>query len=250
MALTIIAHRGASADAPENTLPAFAMAWEQQADGIELDVHLTADGRLVVIHDHDTLRVTGIKRPVVEATLTELQALDAGRWKGEAWRGTKLAELGQVLAVQPADKRIVIELKGKPDLVPAVCEALQQARLPPAQVEVISFDVETMAAAARALPEHRCYLLAGSWRAAEGRRALDLPGLQQTVSTARLAGLDLEYRTVLENPDCVAAIRAAGLALYVWTVDDVEAARRLVALGVDGITTNRPAAIRDGLAAV
>lgn len=247
LSAAIIAHRGASADAPENTLPAFALAWKQEADAIELDVHLTRDGRLVVIHDHDTLRVTGQKLVVEESTLAELQALDAGEWKGAVWSGTRLPELCQVLAALPGGKRIVIELKGGPELAPAVRAALLASRVPLPQADVIGFNVETMAAASQCLPECRCYLLAGNWRGPDGRQVFDLARLLQAVADAHLAGLDLEYRTVLGNPDCVAAVRAAGLGLYVWTVDDVAAARQLVDLGVSGLTTNAPARIRAGL---
>jgi glycerophosphoryl diester phosphodiesterase len=76
----IVAHRGASADAPENTLPAFELAWKQGADAIEGDFHLTRDGKIVCIHDYDTQRVSGSKRVVKDSTLDELRALDAGAW--------------------------------------------------------------------------------------------------------------------------------------------------------------------------
>ncbi|NJL18973.1 MAG: hypothetical protein HC901_01285 [Bdellovibrionaceae bacterium] len=81
----LIAHRGASHQAPENTLPAFRMAWQEEADGIETDIHLTRDGRLACIHDADTQRITGTNLVVAESTFTELQALDAGSWKGPQW---------------------------------------------------------------------------------------------------------------------------------------------------------------------
>src|SRR5580704_14008797 len=80
-----VAHRGASFDAPENTLAAVNLAWRQRADAVEIDVHLSRDGQLVVIHDYNTRRTTGVNRLVARQTLAELRALDAGRWKGLEW---------------------------------------------------------------------------------------------------------------------------------------------------------------------
>src|SRR5438477_1876233 len=95
-AVEIVAHRGESADAPENTLAAFRLAWERHDDAIELDVHLTADGQLIVCHDPDTRRTTGVKKVIKETPLAELRELDAGRWKGPQWAGEKLPTLDEV----------------------------------------------------------------------------------------------------------------------------------------------------------
>ena len=100
----IIAHRGSAHLAPENTLGAFQLGW-QETTICELDVRLTADGRLVVIHDDTTKRTTGADLKVAERTLSELQRLDAGFGKGEKWSGEKLPSLEDVIAAMPADKR-------------------------------------------------------------------------------------------------------------------------------------------------
>jgi len=83
----IVAHRGASWDAPENTVAAWRLAWEQGADAAELDTYLTKDGKMVVLHDGSTQRTTGVDLRVAETTLAELRALDAGKWKGEQFAG-------------------------------------------------------------------------------------------------------------------------------------------------------------------
>ena len=101
----IIAHRGASADAPENTLAAFRLAWQQGADGIEGDFRLTSDGRIVCFHDDDTARVAGISLIVEETPLTKLRTLDVGAWKGKPWQGERIASLEEVLAEVPAGKQ-------------------------------------------------------------------------------------------------------------------------------------------------
>ena len=94
----LVAHRGASKDAPENTLPAFELAWKQGADAIEGDFYLTKDGKIVCFHDGDTKKITGKKLVVKDSTLAELQALDVGEWRGKKFAGTRMPTLEQVLA--------------------------------------------------------------------------------------------------------------------------------------------------------
>src|SRR3954454_19895588 len=89
----IVAHRGESADAPENTMAAFRLAWERQVPAIELDVHLTKDGALICSHDPNTKRTTSVPKEIKESKLEELRPLDAGRWKGERWAGERMPTL-------------------------------------------------------------------------------------------------------------------------------------------------------------
>src|SRR6187431_238635 len=110
-AVEIVAHRGASADAPENSLSAMKLAWEQGADAIELDLWLSKDGKLIVFHDADTKRIGGVDRKITEYTAAEAAQVDIGKWKGEKFAGEKLPALEPILATVPAGKRIVLELK-------------------------------------------------------------------------------------------------------------------------------------------
>jgi glycerophosphoryl diester phosphodiesterase len=118
MALTskaqlIIAHRGASHDAPENTLASFKLAWEQKADGIEGDFYLTKDGKIVCIHDKTTKRTSGqkVELDVAASTLAELRKVDVGAWKDPKYAGEKMPTLEEVLAIVPAGKVFFIEIK-------------------------------------------------------------------------------------------------------------------------------------------
>src|SRR5262245_50254296 len=113
----IIAHRGASHDAPENTLAAINLAWQQRADAVEIDVRLSKDGRLVAIHDPTTKRTCCVNHKVSDLTLAELKALDAGQWKGNRWAGEKIPTLYEVLETVPKGKNLVIELKDSPELL-------------------------------------------------------------------------------------------------------------------------------------
>lgn len=239
----IIAHRGASHDAPENTLAAARLGWEQGADALECDVQLAKDGRLMVIHDLDTKRTTGKKRAVAATASEELQELDAGAWKGTAFVGEKIPTLDALLATVPAGKRIFIEVKGGLEAVPELVRCLARCTLQPAQVAVIAFDFAVACAAKKSVPRTEvCWLLE---RGGKGG-APSLDAAIAACSEAELDGLDMDARWPV---DATAAqrVRDAGLKLYVWTVDDPATARTLVAAAVDGITTNRPAWLRERL---
>ena len=97
--MDIIAHRGASHEAPENTLAAVRLAWEQDADAVEVDVQLSKDGRPVVIHDEDAKRTAGVAGKVSDQTLDRLRRLDVGRWKGEDWIGLKMRDASVVRGI-------------------------------------------------------------------------------------------------------------------------------------------------------
>ena len=109
----IIAHRGASGEAPENTMVAFKLAWELGADGIEGDFHLTRDGHIVAIHDKDTNKVTKGKNKLIvkKTSLKELQSLDVGSWKNETYSKARIPTLEDVIDSLPEGKKFFIEIK-------------------------------------------------------------------------------------------------------------------------------------------
>jgi glycerophosphoryl diester phosphodiesterase len=237
--IEIIAHRGESADAPENTLAAFNLAWERNLPGIELDVRLTGDGQVIVCHDPNTKRTTGVSHEIRETPLAALQTLDAGSWKDARWTGETLPTLSAALATLPAGTRCFLEIKAGAEAVPAVAAAVTGANLAPEQIAIISFYPETIAAAKQMLPQNKAYFLSGFKQ--DPATAAWTPTAASLIATAQSLGadgLDLDYRGPIDA-DFVREVKAAGLELYVWTVDEAEAARRLAAAGVDGITSNR-----------
>lgn len=250
LAVEIVAHRGASYDAPENTLAAHVLAWEQGADLVETDVHLTRDGELIVIHDKTTPRTTGRPGVVAELTLAELRELDAGTWKDPRFRGERLPTLDEQLTRIPAGKRMLVELKVGPEVVPALARSLARCGATPATVTLISFHAATLREIRRVLPGYRTLYLMGYKAPASGDpKAKAPPRIEDVIAEARAAGftgLDLQHTWPLTPAD-VARIRAAGLELHVWTVDDLEVARRWIDLGVASVTTNRPGWLRAGL---
>jgi len=241
----IVAHRGASHDAPENTVAAFKLAWEQNADAAELDLYLTKDGKIVVIHDKTTKRTTGVDKVVAEMTLAELRALDAGKWKGDKFAGEKLPTLEEMLATVPAGKRVFVEVKCGPEAVPELDRILKASGLKPAQTPVISFNAEVVAAMKKARPDVPAYWIV-NLKPREGEAAPTAEGLIARAKEIKADGLDLSAADALDKA-FADKVKAVGLRLDVWTVDDPAVAKRMVAIGVDGITTNRPGWLREQL---
>jgi glycerophosphoryl diester phosphodiesterase len=241
--MEIIAHRGASFDAPENTLSAIRLAWQQSADAVEIDVHLTRDDAIVAMHDDNTLRTTGHDAKIADQTLAELKQLDAGNWKDAAFAGEAIPTLDEILAELPTAKRLVIEVKdARPEIVPVLQDVIAQSGVLPAQLLLIGFDYAQVQRLKAALPQIGVLLLRG---AAPTSDAGELISLCQSTG---LDGLDLHFAYPLEE-ESVAQLHAANLQWLVWTVDDAEIARSLVEAGVDGITTNRPRWLREQLQA-
>jgi glycerophosphoryl diester phosphodiesterase len=241
----LIAHRGSSYLAPENTLAAFRLGW-QETTTCELDVRATADGHVVVMHDETTLRTTGIGLVVARHTRAELQSLDAGAWKGRDWRGERVPSLEDVLCAMPPGKRLLVEIKGGPELVPELARVIRASGRADA-VELQGFDVATCARAKEVLPDVPVYLLA--WLGRNRREAAK--AWKKAVSAMCATGLDgLGVNDAAGlSAAAVEGIHAAKSRLNIWTIDAVPAARRLAALGVDGIITNRPGWLKAQLSA-
>ncbi len=241
----IIAHRGASFDAPENTVTAVKLAWEQEADATELDVYLSKDGKVVVIHDEDTERVAGVAKKVVDQSLAELTALDVGQWMDKRFTGEKLPTLKEMLAAIAKGKRVFVEVKCGPEIVPELDRLLRDSGLSAEQTPVISFSEDVVAAVKAARPDLQVYWIV-SLKPEEGKA---VPSAEALIATARelgADGLDLSADEGLTEAFS-RKVKAAGLGLYVWTVNDATVARRMVDFGVDGITTDRPGWLRDQL---
>lgn len=240
----IIGHRGASDDAPENTLAAIHRAWQQGADAVEVDVHLARDGHIVVIHDDNTARTTGLDRPVREQTLAELKRLDAGIHKGARWKNERIPTLAEAWRTIPPGKRMLVEIKCGPEILPPLQALIGQAPLQPEQVAFISFGLKTLAAVKAQLPAHETYWLCNlKWNAAHTAWEPTARELLAKCREAGFEGLDINAGDGI-TAALARAIRSAGMQLLVWTVNDPAEAERLRALGVDGITTNCPGRLR------
>jgi glycerophosphoryl diester phosphodiesterase len=245
--LLIIGHRGASREAPENTLESFRLAWEQGADGIEADFRLTADGHIVCMHDDTSRRTTGVNLKIADTTLKELRRLDAGLWKGAAWAGAVIPTLDETLAAVPAGSWFYIEIKSGPEIIAPLQRVLKASTVSPERIRLLSFNAALIAELKQRLPDwYSCWLcdyrhsLAGNlWRPSRSE-VLD------KLVRSGADGLASANRAFLDQ-DLVDTIKGLGKEIHVWTVDRLSAAQRLRELGVDSIMTNRPGWLRHGL---
>lgn len=247
-ATEIVAHRGASHDAPENTLASINLAWKQNADAVEIDIQLTADGKIVAMHDKTPKRTAGGKdSPISEHTLAELRTLDAGSWKGKQFAGERIPTLAEILETIPTGKRLFIEIKTEAEILPELKRVLDAAGRPARETPLICFSYETMRAAKELLPELKMYWLVKLEKDKQTGQPNYTGGeLIEKVRAAKLDGLDLGAAPVLDEA-FVQKLRDAGLEIYVWTVNDVEQALGYQKLGLNGITTDRPSVFLENL---
>ncbi len=232
----IVGHRGVRGDGgpPENTLAAFARAAEEGADGIELDVRLSADGELVLVHDPTLERVTGgaDTRAVADLAMRELTAIDLG--------GAKVATLAEALAFCRT-RRLTVNVEMKRDVPDRFAVARATARMlaswdPRHPVLVSSFDPPMLLAFAALAPDvPRALLVNRTWYFAAARAAPSF-------------GFDaVHVERTIASPAFVRHLRASGTVVQVWTVNHAVEARDLAVLGVDGIISDRPAEARAAL---
>jgi glycerophosphoryl diester phosphodiesterase len=234
----IVAHRGASAEAPENTLPAFNLAWEQGADAIEGDFYLTKDGAIVCFHDADTARTAGVTNVIVDTTLEELGKLDVGLWKGEQWKGTKIPTIAEVFETIPDGKKIYIEIKTGPEIVQPLLEEIRKSGLQDEQIVVISFSPNVVHAIKTSAPQFKAFLLSGLKKDESGK--ID-PSVEHVLDLLQRIGADGFSSTLnVIDQSFIQHIMDAGYEHHVWTVNDLETARRFKEWGTKSITTDVP----------
>ena len=230
-----VAHRGASAYAPENTLAAVRKAIARDADAVEFDVHRTKDGALVLLHDATLDRTTDVRRVfpgrapwrVSDFTHAELMQLDAGSWKSREFTGERIPTLSEALAVLGlSDVGALVELKAPATYPGIVAEMATLLEASPARVTVQSFDHVSMRDLRHAAPSVSVGVLGSPARSL-------LPELAEWADQ-----VNPHHRRV--DRSYVDDVHASGMRCLVWTVDRSSAMCRAVRLGVDGIITNRP----------
>lgn len=224
----MIAHRGLSGIEPENTVAAFALAAEHSYFGIETDIHPTADGRYILIHDDSTGRVAAENLPVTNTDFATLRALKLKECNGEiSQRGLQLSTLEEYLDIcRKSGKTAVLELKNhieKAD-ISQICDRIRTYGYLE-KVIFISFDFAKLVAVREVLPNQPVQFLTGR-----------VDDEQIACLKARRFDLDAEYHAL--NAETVEKCHTAGIRVNCWTVDDPEAAAQLIQFGVDYITTN------------
>jgi glycerophosphoryl diester phosphodiesterase len=226
--LEVIAHRGASGTCPENTLAAFRRAEALGAHMIELDVQLTRDGEVIVLHDDTLDRTTDGRGPVAARSLAELRRLDAGGWFGDGFRGERIPTLAEVLATARLRVNVELKAKGGPDLE-ACTLAVVQAAGALGRVVFSSFDPESL----------------GRMRALTADAELGVLWTRRGLSPAlalakRVDARGLHLRKTAASPGGLAAVRDAGLSIRVWTVNEPKEFAHLASWGATGVFTDYP----------
>ncbi len=230
----VFAHRGAKAVAPENTIPAFLKAAELGADGVELDVQFSADGALVVIHNPTLEQTTNGHGRVTSHTLEELKELDAGSWFGPEFAGTRLCTLDEALEAIGSRLLVNIEMKsftmGNDGMAEQVAEVVRRRDLYD-QVIVSSFNPFTLRRLKKVEPRIETGLLV----------APDLPIYLSRAWLRPWARPDaLHPEHVMVDEAYMRRARRQGYAVNVWTVNEPDDMRRMIALGVNAIITDYP----------
>lgn len=244
----VVAHRGASAEWPENTIPAFSAGIDQGADMIEIDVHLSRDGVPIVIHDDSLVRTTnaaevlasGRDLAVASLSADEIDLLDAGSWKGERFAGIGVPQLAEVLELVHASRTgLLLEIK-HPHRYPGISEAL-----------IASF-AEVPGYFDRALAAGLVVVQSADWEFMRGFHALapEIPvGLLGSPHVDRLGDFagwvdqinPQHARGRSVRPEFLRRVHELGMSSLVWTIDDACEMDAAIDAGVDGIITNDPA---------
>jgi glycerophosphoryl diester phosphodiesterase len=225
----IIGHRGASFLAPENTIASARLAWESGADAVECDIYLSADNKIMVSHDASTKRTTGRNYLISKTSSDTLRMLDAGSFKGESFRGEKIPFLEEIINTVPPGKELVIEIKCGSEVLDEL-KGITDKNGKDKKFVFIAFDLTTISLTKKAFPQNACYWLCSNPEL-----------LKKNIGACKEAGLDgisLSYNII--NEEVAKETRNLGLEVYTWTVDNPDEAKRLISLGVKGITTNRP----------
>ena len=243
----IIAHRGASYDAPENTMASVDLAWKQDANAVEVDIRLSKDNEIVVIHDRNVKRTGGLNKNVNEIDLQELKQLDFGAWKGVEWSGEKIPLLRDVLESVPEGKQLFIEVKSKHEIIDPLISLLNQKIVPLSDIVIMHFDLDTLSKLKSEFPENEILFLYEflPFSISYVRKKL----LKSVIDKARednFHGINVENISEYDK-EFLDLCRGNNLKTYCWVVNYPVRAKYLIDSGIDGITTDRPGWLRNQL---
>lgn len=232
--VTVVAHRGAAGRAPENTMASVEAAIEDKADWVEIDVQETADGRVVVMHDSDFMKLAGVDLKVWNGTLEEIQNIDVGSWFAPEFSAQRVPTLIDVLKASRGKAQVVIELKyyGHDErLEQRVIDIVEQLDMTH-EVAIMSLKYDAVQKVRKLRPD---------WNI----------GLLSAQVLGNMSNLDVDFLAVnmaMASPAFIRTNQEAGKQVFVWTVNDKMSMFRMMSLGVDGIITDEPALARQVMA--
>lgn len=231
--ISVIAHRGAAGRAPENTLASFGRAIKDKCDWIEIDVQESRDGKVVVIHDQDFMKLANVNSKVWDSSLEQIQQIDVGSWFSPVFAGEKVPTLAQVLEAAKGKSQVLIELKYygyDEQLEQRVADIVEQAGM----VDKVA----VMSLSYKGVKKFRA--LRPGWPI----------GLLSSKTVGNLAHLDVDFLAInmaTATPGLIRRIQSSGKQVFVWTVNDPVSMFRMISFGVDGLITDEPALAADVL---
>ncbi|MBI1804161.1 MAG: glycerophosphodiester phosphodiesterase [Ignavibacteriae bacterium] len=238
--IMIVAHRGAPAYAPENTLSSFRKALELHADALELDVHQTKDSQIVVMHDGSINRTTNGKGNVRNVTLAELRRLSAGKWFGAEFESDKVPTLYEVIGLCDSSTTLIVELKEGSDESPGIEDriiTIVRSAGTKKRIILKSFDRSVLARLHRKAPEIPLLYV----------YVFSIPWINFTVdhglSTGDIFSLDVDYlqpHNILLTKSFIHSAHRHGYKVIAWDVQSESSMQDMLAIGVDGIETDYP----------
>jgi len=244
--ISFVAHRGESFWAPENTIAAIRLAWINKADGVEIDVRLTKDNKIVVIHDSNTKRTSGVAGKVNSKSLESLKKLDVGIRKGRKWHSERIPTLEEVFETVPHGKFVMIEIKCTTAILPILKNLLRRTNLRHSQIKLAGFGLKKMSEVKKAFPQFEVYRIKRVDRENIILNSYRLNRLIKSSKKNNLDGLSLSYSGWLSKKK-IEKIKSAGLKVFVWTVDNPSKALKLINSGADWIISNKPSWLKEKL---
>ncbi|MBL55894.1 MAG: hypothetical protein CMP61_01775 [Flavobacteriales bacterium] len=245
--LKIIAHRGASFDAPENTLASVHLAWTQNINFVEVDVKLTKDNVLVVFHDETTIRFNQVNKRISEYTFKELSSIDVGLFKGEQWKNESIPSLEQVLKTIPAKGSLIVELKDGPEMECALVQLEKRNTDVWKQLEFISFQYDTICMAKKIFPNNKCLWLLGLDSNLETSKNMpSIKNILKKVKQHHLDGIDV-FAGEVANESFFKIMHQENLDIYLWTINTIAHAKKYLPFQPHGITTDKPKWMKEQL---
>ncbi len=239
----IIAHRGACTNAPENTISAFKLAFAQGADGIETDIQLTKDGKIVCIHDESTKHVAGKDLKVADSTYLQLKKLNVG----SLFSSERIPALKEVFEIIPKNKKIYLDIKSGRKIVAPLAGLIKKSGLTSDQIVFISFDWKVVFECKKKISSVKALWLTGYKK--DEKTGETIPEIEKILWLLKKIGADGlgSQAHPIVTIDFVNALKENDMFLNIWTVNDKKSGIKFKKSGVDSITTDRPAMLRQAI---
>jgi glycerophosphoryl diester phosphodiesterase len=228
-------------------MAAVELAWQQNADAVEVDVHLSKDKNIVVVHDRSAKRTGGLNKKISELNLHELKELDFGSWKGAGWSGEKIPLLRDVMESVPEGKRLFVEVKCGTEIIEPLEDLLSQNIIPSKNIFIMHFNLHTLLRIKTKLPLYDILWLYEFFPFSMSyQKRKILSTVKDHAKKHDLTGINIENKPKFDK-EFIQRCRENNLKTYCWVVNDAARAKYLLDSGIDGITTDRPGWLKSEL---